>query len=47
MSFDDVFQFPQQLWLYVRTQVDDGPSQTVVLEELEQIHHLHNYICEH
>lgn len=32
MSFDDVFQFPEQLWLDVRAQVDDGSCQAVVLK---------------
>ena len=32
MSFDDVFQFPEQFWFYVRTQVDDRSSQAVVLQ---------------
>lgn len=33
MSFDDVFQFPEQFWLYIRTQVDDWPCQAVVLKQ--------------
>lgn len=32
MSFDDVFQFPEQFWLYVRAQVDDRSCQAVVLK---------------
>ena len=37
MSFDDVFQFSEQLWFYVRAQVDDRSSQTVVLKEIKQM----------
>lgn len=32
MSFDDVFQFPKKLLLYVGAQVDDRSSQAVVLK---------------
>lgn len=32
MSFDDVFQFPEQFGLNVRAQVDDGSRQAVVLK---------------
>lgn len=32
MPFDDVFQFPEQFWFYVRAQVDDRSCQAVVLK---------------